>query len=228
MSSPPELSRESSYTTPRPDVFSMVPATAMTILDLGCSNGALGASLRFAREGRRVVGIERDQAFAIEARRHLDEVICADLEQSDWSSSLQGQRFDCIIFADVLEHLADPGKQLGKACEFLSKGGVVVVSLPNIRHISALVSIFFKGSFPRRDRGIFDKTHLRWFTIADARSFVGDAGLKVEAVSYSLRLGDKGGGLLNKIMTRLFAPFESFFPIREFFAYQFCLRAAIA
>ena len=157
MNSPPELSRESSYTTPRPDVFSMVPATAMTILDLGRSNGALGASLRFAREG-----------------------------------------------------------------------GVVVVSLPNIRHISALVSIFFKGSFPRRDRGIFDKTHLRWFTIADARSFVGDAGLKVEAVSYSLRLGDKGGGLLNKIMTRLFAPFESFFPIREFFAYQFCLRAAIA
>jgi 2-polyprenyl-3-methyl-5-hydroxy-6-metoxy-1,4-benzoquinol methylase len=228
MSKQTEMSRQISYTTPRPDVFSMVPATAMTILDIGCSNGALGASLRFARDGRRVVGIERDPAFAKEARRQLDEVICADLEQSDWSSTLHGLRFDCIILADVLEHLVDPGRQLSKACEFLNKGGVVVVSLPNIRHISALISIFFKGSFPQRERGIFDKTHLRWFTITDARKFVGEAGLKVEAENYSLRLGDKGGGLLNSIMRRLFGPFASLFPIREFFAYQFCLRATIA
>src|SRR5688572_19943890 len=93
-----EPSRESSYTTPRPDIFSMVPSTAMTILDVGCSNGALGASLRLAKEGRRVVGIERDATFASEAREKLDDVICADLDQLDWQRCLHGQRFDCIIF----------------------------------------------------------------------------------------------------------------------------------
>jgi hypothetical protein len=47
----------------------------------------------------------------------------------------------------------------------LSPSACLIVSLPNIRHISALYSIFFSGSFPRRQRGIFDDTHWRWFTL---------------------------------------------------------------
>jgi len=203
----------------------MVPSAAMSVLDVGCSSGALGASLKNGCPGRTVIGIERDAAFAALARRQLDDVICADLNQIDWSDAMMDRLFDCIIFADVLEHLMDPGRQLREAKRFLRSGGCIVISLPNIRHASALFAIFLKGTFPRRDRGIFDRTHLHWFTINDAKALVAEAGMCVEHVSCALRLGDEGGGIMNRLADKALGPIQGFFPIREFLTYQFCLRA---
>jgi len=203
----------------------MVPLTAMSVLDVGCSTGALGANLRTARPGRKVIGVEGDAEFVSEAATRLDRVIHADLNLLEWANAFSDAKFDCIIFADVLEHLVDPRKQLTQAQCCLRSGGCFVISLPNIRHVSSLYSIFVRGTFPQRERGIFDKTHLRWFTIRDAEELIADVGMKIEAMSYSLRLGDRGGGMLNKIAGRLLDPIQTWFLIREFLAYQFCLRA---
>jgi methionine biosynthesis protein MetW len=220
--------RRLSYTSPRADVFEMVPVTAAAILDVGCSNGALGASLRAAKPGRSVMGVERDPELFAEAVPKLDRVVQADLDTFDWASAFAGTAFDCIIFADVLEHLVDPGRQLKEAQNHLRSGGCVVISLPNIRHVTSFCSIFLKGTFPRRDRGIFDRTHLRWFTRQDARDLVREAGMEIEEFSYALRLFDRGDGMINKALRKLLDPVAAFAPIREFLAYQFCLRAVKA
>jgi 2-polyprenyl-3-methyl-5-hydroxy-6-metoxy-1,4-benzoquinol methylase len=217
--------RTTAYTTPRPDVFAMVPPSAMAILDVGCSNGALGASLRAARDGRKVFGVEIDAVFAEEARSCLDHVACTDVNHFDWSAFMPGQSFDCIIFADVLEHLIAPDAHLQAAGRRLTDGGCIVVSLPNIRHLSSLRSIFLQGTFPRRDRGIFDRTHLRWFTLRDARKMIEFAGMRVEANSYALRWGDIGGGRVNRVINRLLPQLQRLSIVREFLTYQFCLRA---
>ncbi len=219
--------REIAYTSPRPDVFAMVPTTALSVLDIGCSNGALGASLRHACRGRRVFGVEIDPAFAVEAQAILDQVICADLNELEWPVLTNGMQFDCIIFADVLEHLMDPRKHLLEAKRYLRPGGCIVVSLPNIRHISSFYSIFIKGTFPLRDRGIFDKTHLRWFTINDAKSLIAELGMSVVHTTFNLRMGDRGGGMMNRLANK-YGTILNFFLIREFLTYQFCLRAEIA
>lgn len=219
--------RAAAYTTPRSDVFSMVPRSASIILDVGCSNGALGASLRASRDGRKVFGVEMDEAFADQASARLDHVACADLNHFDWAAFMPGQQFDCIIFADVLEHLIAPEAQLKAARDRLSSGGSIVVSLPNIRHLSSFSSIFMHGTFPRRDRGIFDRTHLRWFTIKDARTMVEGAGLRVEGMTCALRVGDHGGGLLNRLANKLLGPVDHFVIVREFLTYQFCMRAVV-
>ena len=49
--------------TARPDIQALVPASARTILDLGCSTGALGAALK-ARQGATVVGVELGEDYA--------------------------------------------------------------------------------------------------------------------------------------------------------------------
>ena len=220
--------RDSAYTTTRPDVFAMVPDTASRVLDVGCSNGTLGLSLKQARFGREVVGIEMNEAFAAEAARRLDHVVCADLNELDWRSLSDGRRlFDCIVFADVLEHLTDPGHHLRAASELLASGGSIVISLPNVRHLSSLYAIFVKGTFPRKDRGIFDSTHLRWFTISDARAMAAQIDLRVERVDYALRFGDKGGGLANRLLNRLPPRLRIVYPVREFLTYQFCMRLAM-
>jgi SAM-dependent methyltransferase len=177
--------------------------------------------------GRTVVGIEREPAFAQVAANSLDEVICADLEKFDWESALNGRTFDCIIFADVLEHLVDPFRHLASARDHLCSGGVVVISLPNVRHLSVLFSVFLRGTFPRRDRGIFDDSHLRWFTLSDACECLNSVGLDAESRGYNLRWGDRGGGRVNRLLNRLPHWLASCFPLREFLTYQFCIRARL-
>src|SRR5204863_4262606 len=141
-----------------------------------------------------------------------------------WDVLASEQQFDCVIFADVLEHLVDPVRHIGGARRCLRPGGAIVISLPNIRHLSSFYSIFLRGTFPKRDRGTFDATHLHWFTLRDARRLVTESGLRIEAASYGLRVGDQGGGFLNRATCKLLDPIAGFGPIREFLTYQFCLR----
>lgn len=216
--------RETAYTTPRPDVSALVPPGARRILDVGCSNGMLGASLKFECSDRHVIGIEYDVEFATAAGSRLDRVVSADLDQFDWQTMTADGPFDCIIFADILEHLRDPEHHL-KACrDLLQTGGCIIVSLPNIRHLSALIAIYFRGSFPKRDRGIFDRTHIRWFTSTDAIAAFASSGYVVDSTSQAMRLGDKGGGFINRTLNRLPASVQSLMPFREFLTYQFCFR----
>jgi SAM-dependent methyltransferase len=225
---PMPLSRETAYTTSRSDIFALVPQGARAILDVGCSSGELGASLRQAVSGREVTGIEMDPSYCALAGDRLDEVICADMNNFDWHAVANRKTFDCIIFADVLEHLTDPLRHLTAAAECLRPNGVIVVSLPNIRHITAFYSIFVCGTFPQRPRGLFDSTHLRWFTYRDAVALLAEAGYQVESRDFNLRVRDRGDGRLNKLVRRVLGPVAGWGPVREFLAYQFCLRARYA
>lgn len=215
------------YTTAREDLAALVPANARAILDVGCSNGELGAALRARLPGRAAWGIERDPTLAAQAAARLDRVLHADLDGFEWRPELAGQRFDCIIFGDVLEHLVAPERHLAEAVEHLCPGGRVVVSLPNIRHVSALAAIFLRGRFPRRERGLFDRTHLHWYTLTDAHALLQDAGLEIVAETLALRFGDRGGGRANRWLNRLPHWAQRLPPVRELLTYQVALAARV-
>lgn len=174
--------RRAGYETARPDVQALVPRSARAILDLGCASGALGAALK-ERQGARVVGVELQADYAAVAAERLDEVVNAGIEEA-----LLGDlgRFDCIVAADVLEHLVDPWSALRGAAELLEPGGSAVVSLPNVRSLETLLELGLKGRWPRSEQGLFDRTHLRWFALADARELLEQAGLAVERVESRL------------------------------------------
>lgn len=220
----PGSQRINSYTTPRPDVAALVPDTARSLLDLGCSTGAFGAAFR--DRGLRVVGLEGDRALATEATAQLDAVHCVDLADPDWRDVLAGERFDVIVAADVLEHLPDPDAVLAAAVGHLAEHGSMIVSIPNIRHVSALVDIAVHGTFPRRDRGIFDDTHLRWFTWRDVLALHDRAGLRIDEWSTNLRLVDRPGAPSSERVERLLGRWRRRGPIREFLSYQFVVRSS--
>lgn len=174
--------RSHAYETARPTIQALVPESARRILDLGCARGALGAALK-ARQGAEVVGIELDGAYAADASAKLDHVVRADLnEYLTRESPGELGEFDCIIAADVLEHLTDPWTVLSQAVTLLVSGGVAIVSLPNIRHWRTFVELGWRGTWPRQDAGIFDRTHLRWFTLKDAEELLVGAGLRLDTV----------------------------------------------
>lgn len=215
--------KRQAYTGARPDILSRVPTDALRILDAGCSNGTLGAALRAMQADRIVEGIEFDAGFCQEAAAKLDRVIQADLNHFDWQTNFAGTTFDCMIFADVLEHLADPWRTLSQAMEHLETGGCAIISVPNIRHISSLNSIFLRGTFPRIDRGLFDRTHLRWFTSMDARRLLETSGLEVTSLSANLRINDIPNTPLNKFAENYLTSYKKWSWVREFFGYQILL-----
>jgi cyclopropane fatty-acyl-phospholipid synthase-like methyltransferase len=168
--------RAHAYENSRPEVAALVPAGARRVLDLGCASGALGAALK-ARQACEVVGVEIDPAYARDAEARLDRVICGDVATVEVDGP-----FDCLVAADVLEHLVDPWAALARHAALLEPGGMAVISLPNARHWEVFLELGLRGTFPRRSAGIFDGSHLRWFTLADAHGLCSAAGLQVEDV----------------------------------------------
>jgi methionine biosynthesis protein MetW len=211
--------RAGAYENPRPEVQGLVPTTARRILDLGCSSGGLGAALK-ERQDAEVVGIERDPAYAHDAAERLDRVIVADLDRAiPEEYGLAG--FDCLIAADALEHLADPWSTLRAFARTLRPGGTVVISLPNVRYWETFVVLGWRGTWPRRDDGIFDRSHLRWFALADARGLLEQAGAHVTTVApvYRLRPNDWRSERQGRRFART--------PLAPFFVFQYILAGVM-
>jgi SAM-dependent methyltransferase len=91
------------------------------------------------------------------------------------------ERFDVIVFADVLEHLLDPVGTLHGYLRFLAPGGRVLVSVPNVAVWNVRAGLLL-GRFQYTATGTLDRTHLRFFTRANLRRALGDAGLRVEQI----------------------------------------------
>src|SRR4029453_8192260 len=98
---------EGYYACTRTELEPLVPTNATRILEFGCGEGGFARTLRAARpeSGLEIVGVELDESAGKIAQRTLDRVIVGDAEQVELSYR---NHFDCVIFADVLEHLVDP------------------------------------------------------------------------------------------------------------------------
>lgn len=167
------------YCNTRFDLVNLVEGVEHSILDVGCGSGQTGALLKATGKARSVVGIELNEEVGTKARAALDEVICGDIEVLDLS--LFRQRFDYVIFGDVLEHTLNPWNVLRKTTWMLTASGIVLASLPNIRHWTILRQVAFGGEWKYRIDGILDKTHLRFFTRKSAISMFEETGFKVVA-----------------------------------------------
>ena len=143
------------------------------VLDVGAADGFLGE--RLSARGWRVTAVERDPAMAARARARGQEVVLADLEQGP--PALAGP-FDAAVFGDVLEHLSDPLPVLRGLTQALAPGAVVVVSVPNVAHLWMRLSLLM-GRFEYTDRGILDRTHLRYFTRRSFLELLSRADLEV-------------------------------------------------
>jgi 2-polyprenyl-3-methyl-5-hydroxy-6-metoxy-1,4-benzoquinol methylase len=167
------------YSQFRRDVAALVPTSAVRVLDVGCGFGALGRLLAVER-GCEVHGVERNP----DARLYLEGVykthIIGDVESS--AGAFSPGYFDCIVFADILEHLVDPLSTLRGYRELLAPHGVVVASIPNVRNLSVVYNLLVRGRWQYKDSGLLDRTHLRFFTRAEIHELFENADLHIERV----------------------------------------------
>lgn len=184
-----------------------------SVLDLGCYRGANGQYLKSRFHDVYYVGVENDPN-AIEAiDSSADEVFCLDLDQFN-AAELGARKFDVVILGDVIEHLKDPGGLLEEIKKVTHEDSAVLVSIPNIQYYETFLMLLF-GRFPRRDRGIFDKTHLRWFTKREFVKLVKD-DYKIAGFKRIFRLVERPSRI--NMLVPLFQPL--LWIIAPFFTFQ--------
>lgn len=171
-----------------PAIVDLVDDGAATFCEFGCGAGALARAIKERSPGVTYTGVDIAAVQLEEARQFLDHAVLLNIDacpQWDEDPSLQACRpeegFDCIIFGDVLEHLYTPETAVDQAARWLKPGGCVIASIPNVQHWSVFLQLV-RGSWPRHDSGIFDRTHIRWFTLQDMQALFTHPLLSIEAV----------------------------------------------
>jgi len=193
------------------------------VLDVGCAGGYLGTLL--AERGYRVTGIDSPGASAADFPESV-ELVEADL---DLGLPPLTSRYDFVICADVLEHLRRPDLLLRDLRSVLASGGLLVASLPNSGHAYFRWTVL-RGRFPAQDRGLFDRTHLHFYTWGGWVDLLRAQGFRIETLScsgvpFGLALPKWEGSALVRGLERM--SFESARWWKTMFAYQFIVTAAL-
>jgi methionine biosynthesis protein MetW len=152
------------------------------VLDLGCASGYLMDHLRETKACQ-VVGIEPDPEAVARARSHGHLVIDRPAESGGIAAAAAHGPFDHIVMADVLEHTADPEALLQRSISLLAPGGTAIVSLPNVVSLMARLRLML-GIWRYQDNGIFDRSHLRFFTLRTARELLLSSGLELRRQAF--------------------------------------------
>jgi 2-polyprenyl-3-methyl-5-hydroxy-6-metoxy-1,4-benzoquinol methylase len=163
------------FANARKDIVALL-GTGVAVLELGCGAGGTGRAALEAGKASRYVGIELSPAAAAEAAKHLSEVLVGDVEALDLTALHGG--FDALIISEVLEHLTDPWTTLCRLAQCLKPGGRVYASSPNVAHWTVIRGLL-AGRFDYDEKGVMDRTHLRWFTPQSYGELFRSAGFEV-------------------------------------------------
>jgi 2-polyprenyl-3-methyl-5-hydroxy-6-metoxy-1,4-benzoquinol methylase len=195
------------------------------VLDLGCGEGFFAVELK--KDNNRITGVD---ALPVATNGEaLERYFTADLDQgiAPVIQQLGDKRFDRVLLLDLLEHLKDPDRLLGQCHDVLKPDGAAVISLPNIANITVRLMLLF-GNFNYTQRGILDRTHLRFFTRKTARQLLERNQYcileeKITVIPLELVLGLKPGNALLNLFTLGLGRITKLFP--GLFGYQFVFLA---
>lgn len=143
------------------------------ILDVGAASGVIG---RLCKEKQfSLCGIEPDPTYTQYATPYYREWVNDDLDNTPDDKI---SNYQVIICGDVLEHIASPEKSLQRLINLQSSTTVFFISVPNIANVWIRLNLLF-GRFNYTERGILDRTHLRFFTRATFLKLLQEVGLEL-------------------------------------------------
>ncbi len=206
------------YSEPRKEIIRFISRDVIhRVLDVGCGTGVLGEHLQ-EQKSVEIIGIEQNLQAAEIARQSLDKVLVGDVE--NMKIPYPNGYFDCIILADVLEHLKDPESFLQSMNRLLSSKGILIISVPNIRHFTVILNLLF-NCWSYQDRGIFDQDHLRFFSRKTIFALLKKNRFQIVQETANYRIIEKG---FNRRIEKWIALVVSLYFFRAFYIYQIILK----
>jgi 2-polyprenyl-3-methyl-5-hydroxy-6-metoxy-1,4-benzoquinol methylase len=181
------------YSLIRPEILNKIPENTSKVLDVGCGFGNLGKKLKEMRK-LEYYGVEFSESATIYLDKICDKYWIGDLEKLNIDEL---PMVDCLIAADILEHLENPWGILGKLVSKLESNGVAIISIPNVRNLNIIGKLLIKGTWEYEDSGILDRTHLRFFTRQSIISLITQSDLEIQTISSNI----DNYGMLRRIIT---------------------------
>ena len=155
------------------------------VLDLGCATGYFAKELK--KKHCDVTGVEYEEGAVVKARKWCVNTLQGDLEKIE-SLHIPPHTFNYVLLLDVLEHIQNRDALLGKIHEWVAYDGRLIISTPNIAHISIRLKLLF-GDFTYTDYGILDATHVHFFTKKTLCETLIRAGFIIEHIEVSSDFG---------------------------------------
>ncbi len=146
----------------RTEVTARVPDNS-TVLEIRSATGGLTKQLK--EKGCNVT------AVALEV---------ADIDELDFKQTLT-EKYDVIIFDDVVARLKRPETVLNYVGGLLSNNGIILASIPNIGFGYYRLE-HLKGNFRYESSGILDKAHLKFYDRNGLYSLFESAGYYIKGI----------------------------------------------
>src|SRR5512145_73172 len=151
------------------------------VLDLGCGEGDLLAHLRQTKKAQ-VQGIELD-----ENQMHACVEKGLTVLQGDIESGLvdyPDHSFDYVILNQIMQEIKKADFVVQEA---LRVGNKVIIGFPNFAHITARMTLFFKGRTPINEAlpyYWFETPNVRFLTIDDFKDYCAKKNITIEQEYY--------------------------------------------
>ena len=191
------------------------------ILDVGTASGTLARMCQ--NNSLRLFGVEPNPEWARIATPLYEKIWVGYIDDIG-DELLKG--YNAVVLGDVLEHLSTPETVLQKLAAFQGSNSVFMISVPNIANLWVRLNLLF-GRFDYTDRGILDKTHLRFFTRKTLITMLKNVGLEIVSIQVTpipLELVSKFFvSTPGKFLHAAFARLTSLFP--TLLGYQFIVEA---
>jgi 2-polyprenyl-3-methyl-5-hydroxy-6-metoxy-1,4-benzoquinol methylase len=152
-----------------------VPSSAMTVLDIGCGRGDNARHLK--ERGMMVDGISISEKEIALAAPYLRAGVLYDVEQG-LPGDIKQNKYDVIICSHIIEHIRYPERLLEDVRLIMKPESVFIVALPNIMHYGSRWELM-KGNFNYEESGIWDNTHVKWYTFQSARQLLSQNGFDI-------------------------------------------------
>lgn len=207
------------YTSGSKDAASCIDKNAIAILDLDYSNGRHGKELRLQNPVRLIIDIDYDRDFCFEAENQ------SDINDFHGTRHHKLRMFDNIISTDILGHLHNVWLSLRNSTAKLKHEGGVLITTPQIRHITAFCSFYFLESFLRNSRSTFNDSHLTSLTLSDGIQLCWQATLQVEKIVSRSGFFDSANSCINTFADKHCDAIASLRPTHMLPSYEFILIA---
>lgn len=164
----------------------MIPVGSR-VLEIGCATGFMGEYL-VREKGCSFFGIEADPNQCAEAQKRGLQVVAGYLEDAHVQEQITkeietGGPFQVIFMSQVIEHIAEPDKSLTLLQQWMTPQSSLVISTCSIAHWRCRLRLLF-GKWHYEEYGVFDRTHLRFFTIASFKELLHECGFTVVDFGY--------------------------------------------
>lgn len=164
------------YANARKEIAPFLPARLENVFEVGCSEGNTLLWLQEEKGAKKCRGLEILPEAAERAKAKGLEITIGNIETDKITLP---EKNDLVLCLDVLEHLQDPWHILPVIAENIRAGGSLIVSLPNVSHVSILAGLIFRNDWRYQASGILDRTHMRFFTHRTASELIAGAGMKI-------------------------------------------------